>query len=349
MASNYALCVAIGEPARLGDDMAWQPEIAVLVSAYERAEHLRRALLSLTLQHDVAGLMEVVVTDDGSADAVRRVVEAFARRVDFPVRFTTHVHDGFRLARCRNEGVLVSTAPYLLFTDGDCILPPDHVRAHLQCRRPGRVVVGDCYRLDHDASDRITDGVLRSGEYLAWAPRRERRRIALKAFRAWWYHLLGCTMRPRMTGNNIGIWRRDFERINGYDENFVGWGLEDRDLQLRLSRLGLQFQSILGRTAAYHLWHPFDVTFARNSAGTKNREYYQRENIATRCQAGLFERGRASGRALSDPHVLMPGCAARAGALARALRPGDEEHDGDGPVLIPFPSSAGGELLGKAA
>lgn len=274
--------------------MQRRPEIAVLVSAYQRSEHLRRALLSLELQQGVAGLMEVVVSDDGSPESTQPVVEEFARRVDFPVRFTTHPHDGFRLARCRNEAVLASTAPYLLFTDGDCIFPRNHIRCHLDNRSHGYVVLGDCYRLDHDVSQRITDDSLRSGEYLKWVPSRERRRMAIKALRAWWYQLLQYPMRPRMTGNNIGIWRADFERVNGFDENFIGWGLEDRDLQLRLTRLGLRFKSILGRTVTCHLWHPPDATFARNNRGTKNLEYSQRTDIPIRCTTGVFERSAMS-------------------------------------------------------
>ncbi len=286
--------------------MPQQLQISVLVSAYKRPDHLRRALLSLQLQRDVAGLMEVVVSDDGSPDVTRPVVEAFARRVDFPVRYTTHPHEGFRLALCRNEAALVSQAPYLLFTDGDCILPEDHVRCHLDYRRQGRVVLGDCYRLDRHTSEQITDGTLRSGEYLAWIPRRERRRMAMKAFRAWWYQLLRRPMRPRMSGNNIGIWRTDFDRVNGFDENFVGWGLEDRDLQFRLGRLGLRFTSILSRTVTCHLWHPPDDTFVRNSQGTTNLEYSQRKDIPARCRTGLVERRRISGPALSEPNVLVP-------------------------------------------
>ena len=285
--------------------MPRQPEISVLVSAYKRPDHLRRALLSLELQRDVAGLMEVVVSDDGSPDITRPVVEDCARRVDFPVRFTTHPHEGFRLALCRNEAALVSKAPYLLFTDGDCILPQDHIRCHLDYRRKGYVVLGDCYRIDRRVSEQITEDHLRTGEYLGWIPPSERRRMAMKAFRAWWYQLLRRPMRPRMTGNNIGIWRSDFDSVNGFDENFIGWGLEDRDLQFRLRQLGLRFTSILGRTVTCHLWHPPDDTFVRNSQGTKNLDYSQRKDIPVRCQIGLFERSRISGLALSESNVLV--------------------------------------------
>ena len=92
--------------------MTVKPDIALLVSGYQQPQHLRRALLSIASQHDVRGRMEVVVTDDGSTDETPQVVQEFARSVDFPVKFTTHPHTTYQLARCRNDGVRVSTAPY---------------------------------------------------------------------------------------------------------------------------------------------------------------------------------------------------------------------------------------------
>ncbi len=144
------------------------PELAVLISTYERPWHLKRSLLSIALQRGVAGKIEVVVTDDGSRDETRQVVEMFSRENDFPVRFTTHVNDGFRLARCRNEGIAASTAPYLLFTDADCLLPPDHLAAHFKYRRPGLVIAGDCYRLDAATTAHVDESALCSGNYLKW-------------------------------------------------------------------------------------------------------------------------------------------------------------------------------------
>src|SRR5262249_30981114 len=67
-----------------------QPEIALLVSTYQRPRHLLRALESIALQDGVAGRMQVVVTDDGSTDETSQIVAEFAARVPFPVEFTTH-------------------------------------------------------------------------------------------------------------------------------------------------------------------------------------------------------------------------------------------------------------------
>ena len=86
-------------------------------------------------------------------------------------------------------------------------------------------------------------------------------------------------MRPRLTGCNIALWRDDYERVNGFDENFVGWGLEDRDLQVRLGRLGLRFRSIVLATAPCHLWHRPHPTFARNNEGTANLSLLPAEEV----------------------------------------------------------------------
>jgi glycosyltransferase involved in cell wall biosynthesis len=330
--------------------MAKSPEIALLISSHQRPAHLKWALLSVALQQGVQGKIELVVTDDGSEDETAQVVEAFARTVDFPVRMTTHRHHGFHLSRCRNEGVAASEAPYLLFTDGDCILPPDHVAKHLRHRRRGRVIAGDCYRLDRADSARVTAAAIRSGAYRNWVGFREQMRIARKAACAKLYHLLRHPTRPRLTGCNIAVWRDDFLRVNGFDENYLGWGLEDQDFRLRLSRLGLRFKSILGSTAAYHLWHPLHPTFARNSEGTTNLRYYQRALVPTCCENGFVKQRPV-------PIVIVP---PRSHLVRQTSKEPDRQRkpppQGDVTLLIthrwPLPQGAGffaGDHRRKAA
>lgn len=286
-------------------------DIAVIVSTFERPGHLERCLASLEAQRGVTGRFEVVVTDDGSQDGTLRLLATIARRVEFPLTFTTHQHDSFRLARCRNEGVAASKAPYMLFTDGDCILPPDHLRLHLKARRPGRIVAGDCLRLDRDASDAVTADALRAGSFPRSLRAGERLRLTLKGLRAKFYEACRTPVRPRLSGNNIGIWRSDYERVNGFDEQFVGWGLEDRDLQVRLERLGLRAWSILLHTAPVHLWHPPAPSFARNNEGTANLDYFDSlDSRPTFCADGLVKP--------VDPPAIVPLPQAPIGPARRA-------------------------------
>ena len=141
-----------------------RPDIAVLVSSFERPAHIRRVLASIAAQRGVSGAFEVIVTDDGSRDETPRLVRQFAASANFPVRFITHRHDGFHIARCRNEGVRASTAPYLLFLDGDCMIPPDHLRAHLDCRREGYALAGYPIYLNQTISEQITPEQAKCGE-----------------------------------------------------------------------------------------------------------------------------------------------------------------------------------------
>jgi glycosyltransferase involved in cell wall biosynthesis len=283
-------------------------EIAVLVSTFERPRNLERCLASIEQQRDVDGRFEVVVTDDGSRDDTLELVAAIAGHVKFPLRTTTHDHQGFRLARCRNEGAAASTAPYLLFTDGDCVLPPDHLRIHLQERRPEWVISSDCIKLDEEASGRVDVDMVRRGKVSALIPLSEKWRISRKAIRAKLYEWARVSMRPRLTGNNIALWRKDFERVNGFDERFVGWGFEDRDLQDRLERAGLRVRSILWHAATIHLWHAPDASFVRNGIGTANRLFFETSDRPVFCADGLVKdsAGRAEASA-SLPSMLVGG------------------------------------------
>lgn len=268
-----------------------QPEIALLLSTYQRPRHLTKALESIALQQGVAGRMELVVTDDGSTDETPAIVADFAREVDFPVHFTTHPHTTFQLARCRNEGVRASRAPYVLFLDGDCILPSDHVRTHLERRKPGVVMAGDCYRLEQFASEQVTSEYIRSGEFCGWAPESEIRRLRKLDRSSRFYQFIRHPTKPKLIGNNVGIWRADYERVNGYDENFRGWGCEDDDLRYRLRAAGVRIESILRWTRTYHLWHPTDVTAPDSWKKGANVSYLLRKGRLTRCRNGLHKRG----------------------------------------------------------
>jgi GT2 family glycosyltransferase len=283
--------------------MSAAPEIALLVSSYNRAEHLRRALLSIASQKGVEGKLEVVVTDDGSTDHSHEVVASYQSSAPFSVKMTTHPHASFQLARCRNEGVAASRAPYLLFLDGDCVLPPDHVAQHLAARRKNVVMAGDCARLDESASALINDEQIQKGDLNRYVPARELVRLRSQHRKARFYSFIRHSAKPKLIGNNVAIWRADFERVNGYDENFVGWGCEDDDLRLRLRRAGIRIESILGKTFTYHLWHSTDPTATANWRDGANVKRLQRPGRLTSCRWGLKKKqlGELKIKVLGEP------------------------------------------------
>jgi predicted glycosyltransferase involved in capsule biosynthesis len=59
----------------------------------------------------------------------------------------------------------------------------------------------------------------------------------------------------RIKSCNLAVWRSDLERVNGFDESFIGWGYEDSDVVLRLFHAGVKRKDGAFATEVFHLWH----------------------------------------------------------------------------------------------
>jgi glycosyltransferase involved in cell wall biosynthesis len=289
-------------------------EVALCSNTYQKPWHLRRFLASIAGQQGIKGRFELVISDDGSTDETPDVVAEFRRSVDFPVQFTTHPRDGYHVARSRNDGARATTAPYLLFLDGDCVLPPDHVAKHLERRREGCAMVGDCYRIDQQLSATLSEEGAGRHEFLRWDVAHERHRLDRLDRKMKLYSLVRHPRRPKLVSNNVGIWRNDFEAVNGFDENFRGWGAEDDDLGRRLKRIGVRLKSILRWTRLYHLWHPRDPSATADWNDGANAAYIRRPGWLTRCRNGLVK------RSLEDLSMRMVGRAIQPASVAELWR-----------------------------
>lgn len=268
-------------------------DVSILVNTYRKPGHLALVLESIALQRTDCRF-EVVVADDGSGDDTQSVVEAFAAHAAFPVRFTTQSHEGFRLARTRNRAARLAAGRYLLFLDGDCMLPPHHVAAHLDRRRAGTVLLGYCARLPQRTSGLLVPENLPFTDLPSLATDSERVSLARRRRKAWWHVALRHPTKPRLAGGDFGVWRHDFERVNGFDEKFVGWGQEDDDLGLRLKAAGLRLESILDRTFSLHVWHPTDATATSRWRDGANVPYFERRGRLIACREGLARRPRTA-------------------------------------------------------
>jgi hypothetical protein len=91
----------------------------------------------------------------------------------------------------------------------------------------------------------------------------------------------------RIKSCNLGVWRRDLDQVNGFDESFVGWGYEDSDLVLRLFHAGVIRKDGAFATEVFHLWH----REAQRDQESSNREVVleRAESKITRATMGLRE------------------------------------------------------------
>jgi glycosyltransferase involved in cell wall biosynthesis len=233
--------------------------ISVIVSTYNREDALDAVLRALSHQTD--GHFEIVVADDGSGPATARVVQEWAGKTPVAVRHVWHEDRGFRLADIRNRGILAGAGTYVIFIDGDCIARPDFVAAHRGLAEPGWFVTGTRILLSPDLTSRILKQGLEPESWSLpyWLARRSRREVnrvmPLLSLRLGALRKLTATRWRGARGSNMAFWRKDLEKVDGFDTSFQGWGREDSDIFIRMIRAGIGRKDGRYATGVLHLWH----------------------------------------------------------------------------------------------
>jgi glycosyltransferase involved in cell wall biosynthesis len=232
--------------------------ISLVVATYEWPQALEAVLRSLADQSDPD--FELVVADDGSGPATSQLVHACAEHL--PLSYVRQEDEGYRLARVRNLGALEATGDFLVFLDGDVVPRRQFVRVIREAAREGWFLAGKRLLLGRELTERALAAPLpiqrwslphwalhhQHAHPLAALTPRDRRRPGRDGLPEFVPHADGY-------GFLLGVSRADFERVNGYDARFAGWGGEDVDMAVRLHRAGLRCGWPGPQATLLHLWH----------------------------------------------------------------------------------------------
>ncbi|MDA1017169.1 MAG: glycosyltransferase family 2 protein, partial [Planctomycetota bacterium] len=234
--------------------------ITVIITTYNRPDALAAVIQAYFDQTDRN--FDMIIADDGSTRDTLDVINDLRTRATFPIQHVWHQDRGFRAAAIRNRALAVTESNYVIFTDGDCIPLPSFVARHRELAEPGWFSVGNRILL----TERFTRQVLaKSIPVNRWTKtdwlkarlhgnvnrllplaklpiRWPLRRLRKKR----WQGVMTC---------NMAAWRSDLLRVNGFDEAFSGWGLEDSDLAVRLINAGVYHKSAHYAAPVVHLWH----------------------------------------------------------------------------------------------
>lgn len=232
---------------------------AVIVATYNRPDALAAVLEGYAAQDTQD--FELLIADDGSRDDIRLLVEAYARRVCFPVRHVWQEDDGFRAAAARNRALARTDADYVIYTDGDCIPPTYFVSRHCTLAETGWFLAGNRLLLSEGYTQEVLEKHLpiydwsRTQWLAAWLTRDVNRALPLLHLPDGVWRRRGGMRWQGVKTCNFSAWRTDLARVNGFDESFSGWGLEDSDLVIRLLHAGVRHKSARFAIPIFHLWH----------------------------------------------------------------------------------------------
>ena len=264
--------------------------VSIIICFYERLEHLKRCLNSLKFSS--RDFDEVIITDDGSSQDTVTKLQQLISEYDFPVKHVWQPHKNFQVAAARNNGIRNSKGDYLIFFDCDFLILKDTIQQHLDKAKPGRFVAGHCKYLDRHQTERLfrTPFSLEELAVLYQSTSdKELRKSHRRFIKRTILMRLGLVPSTKQSlGGHLSIHRKDIEAVNGYDENYVGWGGEDEDLGIRLVAAGIFGCSAIPYARVLHAWHKKELG---NQPWTKgsNVEYFKRKNRPTFCTNGLHK------------------------------------------------------------
>ena len=265
---------------------------SLIISAYNRPEYLRFCLTAVLNQIEYIG--EIIVCDDGSNIDLKLVIKEIQADCPVPIIHVYQENRGFRLARNRNNGLRVSGGEYIFFLDHDCLPSKNYFKCHLEHRKEGYFFISNCIYLDEERTGTLTVRDVADGNFLSVLYSREHAKLRSNKRKDNLYTFLrilglGIKNRPKLKGGIFSIHRTDIDRINGFDEKFVGWGQEDDDLRRRLFKIGFNGKNLGIDAFAVHLYHPPASSKPQHLRESNNFSYYTRDNFHVRCEAGIVK------------------------------------------------------------
>jgi len=201
-------------------------ELSVVIPVSGRRELLCRCLRSLNSAAEVA--YEVCAVDDGSGldeQGIRKEAD-----VSFPLIWRSFDTPRGRSA-ARNEGIRSTTGGIIVFIDSDMEAGEGFLEAHRTGHRdhPHTAVIGRIIWPD-------------TGGFIRYIGSRGVAKLTADDPVPPWYFVTG----------NSSVTREDLPSENPFDETLPGWGGEDLDLGMKLSRCGITFKHVPDAVSFHH-------------------------------------------------------------------------------------------------
>ena len=250
-------------------------KISVIVPIYNRLEHFRALFICLLRQN--RQIDELIITDDGSSQQILDYIADLIPKASFKIKHIYQEDKGFRKTRALNNGVINSEGELLIFCDQDLIFGEEYIEYMEKNIKKGCFLLCRPISVNEEEKDIILKKIELSNKYeelLRPLPKdylesvnktlkTDRKRRIL--------NILKLSKRGiKLVGMSYAVMKSDYLKVNGYDENYNGWGEEDDDFGNRLYVAGIKGKELKTPNMQIHLWHYSDPT----KKYSMNEEYY---------------------------------------------------------------------------
>ncbi len=216
---------------------------SLVITTYNWKEALDLVITSALNQSELPN--EIIIADDGSSEDTKQLIEEMSKNSKIPIIHSWQEDDGFRAAKSRNKAISKSASEYIVLIDGDMILHKDFIKDHKKNAQKNYFIQGGRVLLDPNKTNNF--GFFASGI-------NNRKNTIHNDLLSYIFSIKKDNLKGIKTCN-MSFFKEDCLSVNGFNEDFVGWGREDSEFVVRFFNSGIHRQTIKFNCIAYHIWH----------------------------------------------------------------------------------------------
>ncbi|WP_297983550.1 glycosyltransferase [uncultured Chryseobacterium sp.] len=264
-------------------------DVSLIITTYNRPDALTSVLQSVLSQTVLP--KQVIVADDGSKGATKQVIEHYKNILPVELIHSWQPDNGFRVAEARNRALAKVTGEYVILIDGDIVMHPNFIEDHIKFAKKKVMLQGGRMLMTIEKTQEILN-TPEKYPLIKWFDKGVEQRFE-KRFSAWrmpWINNIIHKEKPHyhkgIRSCNMSFFLTDALTVNGFNNEFVGWGREDSEFAARLFNSGVKRKDIRYAAIGYHLYHKEE----KRDALPVNDEILNRalqENIV-RCEDGVY-------------------------------------------------------------
>jgi glycosyltransferase involved in cell wall biosynthesis len=248
-------------------------KVGLLISTYNWPKSLDLVLKSALSQTHLPD--EILIADDGSRDETKQLIEQFLQKSPIPIRYFWQEDNGFRKAKILNKTLAQTTSDYIIQVDGDCIMHSKFVEDHIKQAEKGVYLYGSRVNILPDFVATVFEKQQINFNLFSKEIKNKTRTLHIPFLSNSYKPHEGISRKFR--GCNVSFWREDFIAVNGYNEDYEGWGREDSDLVIRMQNNGVKAKRLRYAGIVYHIHHKvnskqnFELNDKRQNETIENR------------------------------------------------------------------------------
>jgi len=248
-------------------------KLTLIITTYNWPESLLLVIDSIKLQTILPD--EIIIADDGSDKETKDLIININNESNLNIIHSWQEDFGFRAAKSRNRALLKSSGDYIVLIDGDMLLHRQFIQDHIIAAEPGFFIQGTRVLLSKMHTQKALAKKEVSFSFFSSELKNRKNSIHSKLlssiFSSKKNHLRG------IKSCNMAFYKKDCININGFNNEFEGWGREDSEFVVRLMNSGVKRKNVRFNAIQFHLWHN------ENSRISLERNNLMLENAINNC------------------------------------------------------------------